>query len=582
MSEEFVGADIVGLHTMAAALRAHGETVHEIQMRSYASVMDLSQIWVGSNADQFRGEWVSKYSPALAAASGVLREAAERLQQNADEQQRTSDSLDGAGSSFSLVGLLREGASKGWTNVREQWAENQEERRQQERLARWASGAGLQQLERYRGLDYESRLAWWNSLSKVQQEALLNTHPGRFTVNGEFPGHITAHAEIRVLDNVAESYTVSQLTNTTGAELDFGIIHIGGEESMILAERGDRSWTVQMSDRFNVGTGRDIDEGQIELAWRAGLFVEGAETWVFDSKTDAQNFIDTYKDVGGAPISDYLEARDYALDHGLVETDAVRGTPEYLLEIAAEYERLEGEPADWGLSKREILLRDFGDQLVSDERGAGFYAEVKAESPFAELGGGLELKYSHDSVNNTHHASGHLQVNSDLNVGALTGGGSAIVEFEIINGPGGDELIFRVAGENNFGVDLAQFATAPSASGAPVDIPFSADVTTTVGATMEMRMDLNNPELRALADDFMRDPTDAASILKEAYDESEVVIQHFESTTAEAEVDLTVFKRSDSEKVRTTLQTLVKPAGGEMMDVEDRPRTPYIVPGNNF
>lgn len=90
-----VGADVAELRGLANDFRAASRRIDSASRQLAPAIMRGS--WKGPDADRFRHRWSSRLLPCLEDASTSLSEASEKLRQEADEQERASDSGGGIG-----------------------------------------------------------------------------------------------------------------------------------------------------------------------------------------------------------------------------------------------------------------------------------------------------------------------------------------------------------------------------------------------------------------------------------------------------------------------------------------------------
>lgn len=90
------GADTEALRTLADRFREGSQRIDEIRSRLEPTVMDES-IWQGGDADTFRETWASGVSPSFGSiVEGVVKRQGD-LDQQAEEQDTTSEPGDGSG-----------------------------------------------------------------------------------------------------------------------------------------------------------------------------------------------------------------------------------------------------------------------------------------------------------------------------------------------------------------------------------------------------------------------------------------------------------------------------------------------------
>lgn len=94
----FVGADISDLRELAAVLRRSAEKL-ESDVVGTISVGVRGNPWAGPDAQHFREMWTRQTSRQIRSVASQLREAADVLNRNADEQDSASASSEGGASS---------------------------------------------------------------------------------------------------------------------------------------------------------------------------------------------------------------------------------------------------------------------------------------------------------------------------------------------------------------------------------------------------------------------------------------------------------------------------------------------------
>jgi hypothetical protein len=93
MTQGLVGADIVGLRSLAKQFEVEAETLKSAAMTVTRGVE--AQFWIGPVALRFKTTWTQEHVLRLDSAVQTLRTAAEALRRNADQQETTSKA-DGA------------------------------------------------------------------------------------------------------------------------------------------------------------------------------------------------------------------------------------------------------------------------------------------------------------------------------------------------------------------------------------------------------------------------------------------------------------------------------------------------------
>jgi uncharacterized protein YukE len=85
----FTGMDIPGVRTLATQMKAKADEIEGIQ-RELTSKLQGTQ-WVGPDRQQFEGDWNGQYSNSLRQVAQALRDAAQRAEQNATQQEQASN-----------------------------------------------------------------------------------------------------------------------------------------------------------------------------------------------------------------------------------------------------------------------------------------------------------------------------------------------------------------------------------------------------------------------------------------------------------------------------------------------------------
>ncbi|MCR1982303.1 hypothetical protein NSA53_08650 [Cellulosimicrobium cellulans] len=93
----FYGADIGELRRLAQSLTTASESLETTRGGLQSTVSGAR--WAGPDGDELRGRWTSELGPALAAAAATLRDAADKVRTNADQQESASSDGTGGGGS---------------------------------------------------------------------------------------------------------------------------------------------------------------------------------------------------------------------------------------------------------------------------------------------------------------------------------------------------------------------------------------------------------------------------------------------------------------------------------------------------
>ena len=89
-----VGADVEQLHTLARQFREKADQLESNVAQSLSQNV-ASSPWKGTDAEAFRQNWQTDLSPKIQQVVASLREAADSVDRNADEQDRTSSVTSG-------------------------------------------------------------------------------------------------------------------------------------------------------------------------------------------------------------------------------------------------------------------------------------------------------------------------------------------------------------------------------------------------------------------------------------------------------------------------------------------------------
>ena len=83
------GADVDQLRQLGNKLKAGAENIEQ-QRSQLKGALDGTD-WKGPDADKFRSEWDSQHASNLKKVADALREAGDRAQKNAEQQQQASN-----------------------------------------------------------------------------------------------------------------------------------------------------------------------------------------------------------------------------------------------------------------------------------------------------------------------------------------------------------------------------------------------------------------------------------------------------------------------------------------------------------
>jgi hypothetical protein len=91
----FYGADIGELRALSQRLTTGAESLETARRSLDTAVTGVR--WVGPDGEELRGRWSAELGPALVAAAATLRDAADKVRTNADQQESTSSDGTGGG-----------------------------------------------------------------------------------------------------------------------------------------------------------------------------------------------------------------------------------------------------------------------------------------------------------------------------------------------------------------------------------------------------------------------------------------------------------------------------------------------------
>lgn len=271
---QMVGADVEALE-MAAQQLITAADEFDTSAGGLASSLGALR-WIGDVAVRFTDLWSGVHNPRMAKTSGCLREAAEALRRQAEHQRAASLA---AGSGAAWAGSGGGGDAKS--------AQEQEQQRLADALAA--------DLRRVRSLSAAEQLAWWNSLSDAQREALLAIRPGELTALN-LPADVLATAQANYTSQIADDL----LTSTTGmhGELAGKVLWIRAEAGFDAEMRLFNDGSVELDLSGYVGAGAGA--GDAEALAKLGM----GGTFEFASEAEARQWLN---DLGAAALKGDLQ-----------------------------------------------------------------------------------------------------------------------------------------------------------------------------------------------------------------------------------------------------------------------------------
>lgn len=100
-----IGADVTALRHLATTYDSQASALESAQFAIAARLS--AAVWVGPNADDFHGHWVTALEPGLVTAATALTTAATTLRANADAQEAVSNDLDTSSAGWTVAGVTR-------------------------------------------------------------------------------------------------------------------------------------------------------------------------------------------------------------------------------------------------------------------------------------------------------------------------------------------------------------------------------------------------------------------------------------------------------------------------------------------
>ncbi|MBO0608732.1 DUF6973 domain-containing protein [Myceligenerans salitolerans] len=103
MAGNLYGADIEALRQLADGIARGGEALGGV-VQMVEAAMPAPEQWSGPDSEQFREEWNHVHAAALRETAAALNDVAATVRENADDQEGTSENLDGAAAAAPLGG----------------------------------------------------------------------------------------------------------------------------------------------------------------------------------------------------------------------------------------------------------------------------------------------------------------------------------------------------------------------------------------------------------------------------------------------------------------------------------------------
>jgi hypothetical protein len=97
------GADVEQLRTAATRLQNGADALEE-SSKFLSGLINADTAWRGADAERFRSQWTSVSLPGMTRAADALRQGAEELRRNANEQAQASGVDAGGGNPFHVSG----------------------------------------------------------------------------------------------------------------------------------------------------------------------------------------------------------------------------------------------------------------------------------------------------------------------------------------------------------------------------------------------------------------------------------------------------------------------------------------------
>jgi len=508
--------------------------------------------WLGPLADIFGNTWQHTDLPSINHVRHSLQELKEVLNTNREEQERTSSHSDALQFISDFGKRVRPLASKvndfskdladdvnghyqnsSVGKLVQAWEQAQEEARAVRRVANQLEYAD-------RTKSKEGQLTWWESLSEVDQQRLLDHHPGRLTDLEGLPDATTQQAKDNYLASIAEDLEVSSTTHGVAGELDFEVVKFGADGEIRVAEMADGSFLVTTE------LGADVS-AKYKMA-RAGVAGEIEVEHRFETRAAAEQFRD-----------DLIDAATPGVEMKQIRQDIPFTDRHIPLGLRPDVD-LGGPSQVWDMLDSDVQ----GGIRESFKTSAA--VEVGAELPdneFLDLGGKAGLGYSHDFETGDDSVFFRAEGELNLEVGSavtnlsgieLKGGAAAKAQVEVgFDSEGINEIVLEFEGSAAVGGSLNPLSGVPGADLDLVDVQVGGEVQGRV------EIDTTDPLVRQKAMQFLNQEIPLSELL----DESEIQIQVDGTSRTGSSLEFGPLQAENYIQHENEIVTIVKPSGGD-------------------
>jgi hypothetical protein len=264
------GANADALDAAATELRHAADQLDATSAKLTRSLGVIQ--WLGQVAVRFTDLWSTGHRPRIATAATFLRDNADVLVRQAEQQRKASNS-DG--------GTADTGHGFGGAAQRAKTAELELTR------LRGIATALAPDLRRARGLSLADQLTWWNSLRGDQRNALMATRPGELTALAGLPADIRQQAQDNYTASIADQILTSKTSVHGEIEGDIKIVRVGA--GFDVEERTYKNGRVELDLSAFLKAG--IGDGDAKALAKAGV----GGVWEFKNMQEANDFINGLK-----------------------------------------------------------------------------------------------------------------------------------------------------------------------------------------------------------------------------------------------------------------------------------------------
>ncbi|PYI67270.1 hypothetical protein CVV68_11065 [Arthrobacter livingstonensis] len=441
MNDQMLGADPAQLRELATLFSTSSDQLDRTVQLLHPVILHAR--WQGADASRFRADWSGGMRPQMTRARDFLRTTANALLTQAGEQESASAVDGGGGRGKPLPGGTPDDQSD--LEV---------------------------QLDSMRDASKEDVAAWWNSLSAVERNLLLNGQDANkvplalqlAALEGKLPADARQAANDVLVKNAKASIPMYSSKEKFGIDGQLAWVHGGAHIGTDITQNADGSAMLKVSGDIGGGVNTPGTKGGAN----ATLTGELSRSYKFKSLADAQAALNQMtqdlppddlgaaKDAISSPVGYLMGTLDHAAgQHGAVNHfDSAKGTisagidgklsadvhGSAKLEMAYEQNLSDGSSTATATAKADAKL-DLGDgQKLSGNGEAGIKLSMNDDHSIQKLT--LSVKGTlESSVEVREDAAGTLAGQKD-GMGATGGAGvQGSVQMEIYNTPANEELI---------------------------------------------------------------------------------------------------------------------------------------------